>query len=77
MLSNKEAEVKLFGENMKASIPKVCPQVGLLYHLLWNLVINELLGMLNGKGFHAQGSAGDSHLHNMQICQITELPSFP
>ena len=48
MLSHRTAETQLLGENAVKQVVKGCPQGGVLSPLLWNLIMDSLLEVLQG-----------------------------
>lgn len=56
MLGNRRVHSTLYGETIKVSVAKGCPQ---RQTLDWDLVIDSLLVKLNSQGFYTQGYADD------------------
>jgi hypothetical protein len=52
-----------------------CPQGGVLSPLLWNMVINSLLGRLNNESLWAQGLADEIAIvfHGKFLSTVCEL----
>lgn len=59
MLKSRTVASTLFGDTVRASADRGCPQGGVLSPLLWSLVVDELLVILEGKGIKAIGYADD------------------
>ena len=47
------------GDQQSAIVVKVCPQAGVLSPLLWNMVVNDLITMLNASHYYTIGYADD------------------
>jgi hypothetical protein len=50
----------LSGETLGTSVARVCLQVGVLSHLLWSLVVDDLLWELKSSGYYTVGYADDT-----------------
>ena len=59
MLRGREVEASMCGATKKVSVARGTPQGGVLSPLMWNLVVNGLLVILNANGYYAQGYADD------------------
>jgi len=59
MLKSRLIHTSLTGSNLTAKVVGGCPQGGVLSPLLWNLVADRLLTMLNDLGFNTYGYADD------------------
>ena len=59
MLRCRLLKTEIAGETICFSPTKGCPQGGILSPLLWTIVIDELLCILNNKGFKTDGFADD------------------
>lgn len=59
MLLNRIVFVHFGTSVIAVSVSKGCPQGGVLPPLLWCLVINELISILNDKGFQTEGFSDD------------------
>ena len=59
MLKSREIQCTIFKDTVKILTTRGCPQGGVLSPLLWNLVANELIVLLNKKGFRTIGFADD------------------
>jgi hypothetical protein len=59
MLGSKEIIATLAGETLEGSVARGCPQGGVLSPLLWSLVVDELIGGLNGNDYYSMGYADD------------------
>lgn len=59
MLESRQISSTLGGELLTITAVKGCPQGGVLSPLLWAIVIDELLYLLNSKKYHSIGYADD------------------
>jgi hypothetical protein len=59
MLGSRKITATLAGETLEGSVASGCPQGGVLSPLLWSLVVDELIGGLNGSGYYTLGYADD------------------
>ena len=59
LLSSRRVTATLGGVTREIIVAKGCPQGGVLSPLLWNLVVDDILVLLNGQGTFAQGYADD------------------
>jgi hypothetical protein len=59
MLGSRKITAMLAGENLEGSVARGCPQAGILLPLLWSLVVDKLIGGLNGNGYYTLGYADD------------------
>jgi hypothetical protein len=59
MLDSRKVTATMSGETLKASAARGCPMGWVLYPLLWNLVVDDLLWELNTIGYHTVGYADD------------------
>ena len=59
MLESRTIRTRLAEEELEVVAAKGCPQGGVLSPLLWSLVVDDLLVMLEGDGFKVQGYADD------------------
>jgi hypothetical protein len=59
MLGSRKITATLAGETLEGSVARGCPQGGVLLPLLWSLVVDELIGGLNGSGCYTLGYADD------------------
>lgn len=59
LLTHREVRLSLHGESVELKATRGCPQGGVLSPLLWNLVVDDLIRMLNSSGVYAQGYADD------------------
>lgn len=59
MLLSRKITAELGGTKKTVKAIKGCPQGGVLSPLLWSLVVDDLLFLLNDSGFRAQGYADD------------------
>jgi hypothetical protein len=59
MLESRFVHTSLTGSSLTAKVVGGCPQGGVLSPLLWNLVVDRLLTVLNGPGFSKFGYADD------------------
>src|SRR5699024_8463551 len=60
-----------------ALVGRGCPQGGVLSPLLWNLVVDELLSLLNNSGFYTVGYADDLVIlltgnHKYMLCELMQ-----
>ena len=75
MLRNRTLLTNMYGESVTAVAQRGCPQGGVLSPLIWNLVMNGLLGKLRVQvpSLLIQGFADD--LVIAQECQAPEIVS--
>lgn len=59
MLQSRQVHATLVNETTHVSVAKGCPQGGVLSPLLWDMVIDELIVLLNNLGYYTQGYADD------------------
>jgi hypothetical protein len=59
MLGCRIVHVSLMGSNMTAKVAGRCPQGAVVSPLLWNLVVDRLLTVINDLGFRNFGYADD------------------
>jgi hypothetical protein len=59
LLTNRIAYTTISGENFEITVNRGCPQGGVLSPLLWTIVVDSLLRMLNEAGVYVQGFADD------------------
>lgn len=69
--------VRYAGEPQAALVAKGCPQGGVLSPLLWNLVINDLITILNSQYYYTIGYADDLTIlvkgkEASTVCQLTQ-----
>jgi hypothetical protein len=57
MLESKNINTTLSGEILGATAARVCTQGGVLSPLLWSLVVDDLLWVLNNNGYYIVGYA--------------------
>jgi hypothetical protein len=59
MLGSRKITAMPTGETLEVSVARGCWQGGVLSCLLWSLVVDELIGGLNGNGYYTLGYAED------------------
>jgi hypothetical protein len=59
MLQGRQFHATMFNETLQVSVAKECQQGGVLYPLLWDLVVDDPLVTMNNQGFYTQGYADD------------------
>ncbi|XP_029053881.2 uncharacterized protein LOC114881305 [Osmia bicornis bicornis] len=59
MLTNRTVTTSLGEETVRADVARGCPQGGVLSHLLWTLVVDQLVRILTTEGFEVQGYADE------------------
>jgi hypothetical protein len=59
-LGSRKITATLAGENLERSVARGCPQGSILLPCLWNLVVDELIGGLNGNGYYTLGQTDDT-----------------
>lgn len=59
MLQSRRVQTTLLDQTVEVRATRGCAQGGVLSPLLWNLVANKLLKILNGAGIYTQGYADD------------------
>ena len=59
MLNNRHVQSNLSDSTVEKQVKNGCPQGGVISPLLWNLVIDELLNILNSTGIWCQAYADD------------------
>jgi hypothetical protein len=59
MLESRSVVATLTGETLEMASTRGYPQEGVLSPLMWSLVMDELLGELNGNGYYTTGCADD------------------
>ena len=73
MIHHRKTSVELQGQKKVKAIKKGCPQGGILYPFLWNLVINELLEFTRNKiPSNLQGFADD-----LALVSVVTTPKQP
>jgi hypothetical protein len=75
MLGSRKITATLAGEILERSVVRGCSQGGVLSPLLWSMVVNELIGRLNGNGYYTLGHANDIaiHIHGKLPNTVSEL----
>ena len=63
MLRSRTVTVTVQGKSVSKRVKKGCPQGGILSPLLWNLVINSLIILLNSTPADSEGFADDVNLY--------------
>jgi hypothetical protein len=59
MLESRNISATLLGETLGATAARGCPLGGVLSHILWRLVVDDLLWGLNNNGYYTVGYAND------------------
>jgi ribonuclease HI len=59
LLSHRRVEMSLLGDELVALAGAGCPQGGVLSPILWNMVVDSLLGSIEGEGITCVGYADD------------------
>ena len=62
MLTNRTITVTIQGKVLSKRVKKGCPQGGILSPLLWNLIINSLIILINSTPADSEGFADDVNL---------------
>ena len=59
ILLNRKVKLEFEGETTSRYVTKGCPQGGVLSPILWNIVVDEIIELLNSSGIYCQGYADD------------------